>query len=106
MSNLITSNARAYVNWGRWVADCPIGCGAALKLNAHQETFLCPECRALSVIEWPSDPDGIWDALSSRPMPKTRNWFPSGHELALRARCPHGQTVAELREETVEHVGG
>jgi hypothetical protein len=106
MSVLITNKARAYVNWGRWIADCPIDCGGALALSPGQDMFHCPECKTLSNIEWPGNPDDIWNALAERPAPKTRNWFPSGHVLALRANCPHGQTPAQLREETAENSGG
>lgn len=103
--NIITNRARAYVNWGRWIADCPIECGGALKLNPGEAIFACPECRAISEVEWPSNAQEIWDELETRPIPKTRNWFPSGHALALRAGVPHGQSVQELRDETREQGG-
>lgn len=106
MTTVITMRARAYVNWGRWVADCPIQCGGALSLQPAQGTFHCPECKTLSDVEWPANPDEIWEVLSARPVPKFRNWFPSGHMLALRAGCPNGQTVQELRDETAENQGG
>lgn len=100
------AQARAYVNFGRWVADCPQDCGAALKLDPGQTMFPCPECHSISEVEWPADPDAIWEALEKRPAPKNRNWFPEGHELAIRARLPHGQTAAQLDAETAEHLGG
>lgn len=107
MTALITpAKARAYVNFGRWVADCPIECGCALELRPGQLTFACVECKTITLLEWPDDPDGIWEALLERPAPKTRNWFPEGHELALRSGSPHGQTVQELRDETHDHVRG
>lgn len=101
---LLTNKARAYCNWGRWIADCPADCGGALALEPGQAVFHCPECHQLSETEWPKDPDGIWEALSERPVPNTRNWFPEGHTLALRAGCPHGQTVAQLNDETEENM--
>lgn len=104
MSTLLTNKARAYVNWGRWIADCPIDCGGALSLEPGQATFACPECHSLSQIDWPADADEIWEALKERPAPKFRNWFPAGHTLALRANCPHGQTPKQLREETAERT--
>jgi hypothetical protein len=100
---LITNRARAYVNWGRWVADCPTGCGGALQLNPGMATFACVECKAISEIEWPPHADDIMSALEERPAPKNRNWFPSGHSLALRSNSPHGQTVKELYDETREN---
>ncbi len=103
---IVTSNARAYVNFGRWIADCPLGCGGAQQLEPNQTSFFCSPpagCGHMSTVEWPSSPDSIWDALMERPMPKTRNWFPEDHELAIRANCPHGQTAKQLREEASEN---
>jgi hypothetical protein len=100
---ILSGMARAYVNWGRWIADCPIGCGGALKLEPSQTAFACPECRTISQIDWPRDADEIWHELEKRVIPKTRNWFPEDHELALRAHVPHGQTVTQLRDECAEH---
>ncbi len=105
---LVTSKARAYVNFGRWIADCPLGCGGAQQLEANQSSFFCNPpsgCGHITTVEWPQDPQGIWDALVERQMPKTRNWFPKDHELALRANCAHGQSVTELRAETSENEG-
>jgi hypothetical protein len=103
MTLIKPAQARAYVNHGRWVADCPTGCGSALQLDPGQETFACVECHTISSVDWPKDPDGIWDALSERPLKHNRNWFPKDHELALRAGKPHGQTVKQLRQETADH---
>ena len=97
--------ARAYINFSRWVVDCPTECGGAIALDHGQTLFRCTECLTVSPVEWPGNAQEIWDALMERPVPRTRNWFPTGHTLALRAGCPHGQSVAELREETAEHVG-
>lgn len=97
--------ARAYVNFGRWIADCPHNCGSALQLKSGQGVYQCVECGVLSEVEWPANPDEIWSALEERRAPKNRNWFPSGHVLALKAGAPHGQTVTELREETAEFGG-
>lgn len=100
------AQARAYVNQGRWVADCPQLCGGALALAPAQTAFPCPECRAITAVEWPDDVDAIWEALAKRPVPNTRNWFPPDHHLAVRAGCPHGQSVKDLDGETYEHLGG
>ena len=106
MTRIITCMARAYVNYGRWVADCPVECGCALELKPRQMTFACVECHTVTQVEWPDNPDEIWEALSERPAPRTRNWYPKDHDLALRANLPHGQTVQDLRDETVAHMGG
>lgn len=103
--SLITNRARAYVNHGRWVADCPIGCGCALELQPGQMLFPCPECKTISETDWPENADEIWDALQKRIMPRTRNWYPSGHEVALRGGIAHGQTVKELEDEAAEFTG-
>jgi hypothetical protein len=104
MATLVTSKARAYVNFGRWIADCPTSCGSAIQLQPGQAVFQCVECYFMTSVEWPNDPDGIWEALGKRPANKHRNWFPSGHELALRSNSPHGQTVKDLEEETLAHM--
>lgn len=103
---VITGQARAYVNFSRWIADCPLDCGNAVALQPNQTSFYCTPpggCGHISSVEWPSNADEIWQALMKRPMPKTRNWFPEGHNLALRSGCPHGQTISELNEETKEN---
>lgn len=106
MATLLANYARAYINYGRWVADCPANCGSAMCLKNSDTIFQCPECHMISKVEWPDNPDEIWDVLSERPAPRYRNWFPSHHELALRSGCPHGQTIAELRQETQDNLGG
>lgn len=101
---LVTNKARAYVNFGRWIADCPTDCGSALQLQAQQGMFHCVECGHIAPVEWPEDADPITEELAKRPAPRNRNWFPKGHDLALRAGLPHGQSVKELQDETVEHT--
>lgn len=58
----------------------------------------------LADLEWPADADGIWQALLERPVPGTRNWYPTGHTEAVRMRLPHGQSVADLHAETREYT--
>lgn len=100
---LITNKARAYVNFGRWIADCPMDCGSALALQGGQGMFHCPECNYMAEVEWPNNADAIWQQLMHRPAKRNRNWFPSNHQLALRSGSPHGQSPAELAEETEEN---
>lgn len=94
----------AYVNHGRWVADCnrPY-CNNAMALDPHQIGFGCANCGMLADIVWPDNADDIWEALALRPVPQTRNWFPKDHRLAIIAGCPHGQTVKELLAEGRAH---
>lgn len=98
----LARNARAYINYGRWIADCPTGCKSAEQLEAHQSLFCCHECKAMAPVEWPPNPEELWEALADRPK-GNRNWFPADHELALAFGAPHGQTPTQLREETREH---
>lgn len=56
-------------------------------------------------IEWPAKADEIWSVLLERPVPSTRNWYPHGHVEATRLGLPHGQSIAELREETTLYMG-
>lgn len=99
-----TNMARAYVNHGRWVADCPTTCGSALDLDSGQSMYICAECHAMSVVDWPPNADEIWEALQERPFDRVRHWYPREHELAIRAQLPHGQTPEELRQEARDHM--
>ncbi len=102
MMSLQITYAQAYVNFGRWVADCPLECGNALLVEPGQGSFFCQPpggCGHIGTLVWDANYAEIWRALEERQMPKTRNWFPKDHPLALKAGCPSGQTVEELREE-------
>src|SRR5512134_438542 len=101
-SMLLTRRAYAYVNHGRWIADCPFpDCGNAEKLQPRQSTFYCTNCRFVGDVVWPGDADGIDAALSQRPVPQTRNWAPGGHRQAVSSGFPSGQSVADLWAENV-----
>lgn len=106
MGTLIAfGRARARINWGRWLADCPRSdCAGAEELTPRQAMFHCSSCGYLAEIDWPADPDGLWTVLLERPSPQTRNWYPAGHDEAMRAGLPHGQTPADLRDETRQHL--
>lgn len=102
---LIAMNmAFAYINFGRWVADCPTTCGGAWKLAPGQTTTHCTNCGNIAPVYWPHNADELWEVLLERPLPRTRNWYPGGHPLALASGSPHGQTPEELRQETIEHI--
>lgn len=101
---LLLNEARAYVNHGRWVTECPRDCGYAEGLDDGQFMLHCGECGHVCPVRWPDNAQEIWDELAKRPLPRTRNWFPSSHPLALQSHCPHGQTVEELRKESLEHA--
>jgi hypothetical protein len=115
-----TAPARAYVNHGRWVADCPRPyCGGAEQLHdterreacwvelhdqdqpGHERSvyFHCRNCDLITSVDWPADAARIRAALMERPVPQTRNWFPADHPLAVNSRSPHGQSVDDLAAE-------
>ncbi|WP_422744364.1 hypothetical protein ACN27B_08755 [Micromonospora sp. WMMD754] len=96
--------AQAYVNHGRWVADCgrPY-CGGAEQVTAGQAVLSCSNCRLVQPVAWPEDAAAIWAALAVRPVPQTRNWAPPGHRQAVACGVPGGQSVADLIDETREH---
>lgn len=82
--------AVAYVNHGRWVADCPTpGCGGAMLVLKGGE-FLCGTCFNAEIggeyrpIEWPADPDAIERLLVGRPLAVQMNWTP-GETLEVLA---------------------
>ena len=82
----------AYVNHGRWVADCDTPyCGEA-HLASPGDVFLCGNCGQQSPVTWPLDKTLIDAALSRRLVPGTRNWLP-------------GETVQDLIIENTEHEG-
>lgn len=113
--------ARAYVYGGEWVADCPRpgpepgrpGCANVEYLyrpaapNGPRviplDFYMCSHCGFQSVITWPRQKEAIMIALSVRPVPDNRNWYPQDHPVAVRFRLEHGQTVRELLEENEQH---
>lgn len=106
--------ARAYVYSGDWVADCPRdGCGnveflyTPSRMNGPRDQrrsfFLCSYCGAQAPVDWPHNEHEILAALTVRPLPGSRNWYPQDHPVAVNFRIPHGQTVQDLRDENAEH---
>jgi len=96
------ANALVYINWGRMVADC--WCGDAREVELGQKTMTCcvgDGCPGhLNALVWSGNMAAILAALSERISAKRRNWFPTGHPLAVAGGFPHGQTPDELRAET------
>lgn len=68
----------AYVNHGRWVADCP--CGGA-ELVTETRPLLCGSCGMVRRVVWPPDAEDIENLLAVRVDEKTQNWNP-GETLA------------------------
>lgn len=96
--------ARARVNHGRWIADCPRqGCANAEALEPKQMDYACSNCMLVAKVEWPRNPDGISEALGRRPIPQNQNWYPKGHPEAVALGIAHGETVKQLLAENAEH---
>lgn len=84
--------AVAYVNRGRWVADCPFGrCGSAQVVSPADPRYFCPTCLnansgAFAPVVFPPAKKlaAIELALSKRPDPANRNWWP--HESVRQLR--------------------
>lgn len=105
---LLVTRARAYVYAGDWVADCPRGCGNVEPLfdrhgGTRKPQFFCSYCKMIAPIEWANDEEQIMEVLGKRPIPHNRNWYPAGHEGAIKLRLEHGQSIEDLREENIAH---
>lgn len=93
------AEALAYLNWGRWVAECSApDCHDARQLTPGDTSMRCVRGH-VTTIQWPGNESAIDAAVANRPE-QNRNWFPEGHPLAAVAGFPAGQTVEELHEET------
>ena len=84
----------AYVNEGRWIAECPDCRGAQLAARDDRR-FLCNECGNVSIdgkwrpVIWPEDVEAIEAALEPRDKGNA-HWLP-------------GETAAHLRAENKAH---
>jgi hypothetical protein len=78
---------KAYVNHGRWVADCP--CGGGIACGPDSPDAVCYDCRTERNISFPSASRiaTATELLSARPL-KHQNWRPD-----------QGESVTELRAE-------
>lgn len=106
--------ARAYVYSGDWVADCPRpGCANVEHLYRPSRRggprdlalgyFHCSYCGMQADITWPDNRLDILAVLARRPLPDTRNWYPTDHPVAVKFRLPHGQSVRDLEDENAAH---
>jgi hypothetical protein len=77
----------AYINHGRWVADCP--CGGA-ELVAEDRLMVCGSCAARSEVIFPPNVTVLESALAAR-LKKNKNWKPT-------------ETVADLLAENKERM--
>lgn len=91
----------AFLDWGRWVADCPECLDAQLVYEGtvRRDRATCTNGHAFD-IEMP-DPDverEIVAALAGRSEAE-RMWYPEDHARAREAGLPVGQSPDELRAE-------
>jgi hypothetical protein len=64
--------AHAHVDDGRWIADCPWGCGAAFNLPPSADWMWCTECAGgglglTAALVWPDNMDKLTTNLESLP---------------------------------------
>jgi len=96
----------AYFNHGRWVAECPTGCGDARALYPEGSATpvyvqRCAEGHEFRIDAPPDDVRArIEAALADRPE-RYRDWLPRGHPWAAQG-FPVGQTPEDLIAENGE----
>lgn len=90
-----------FLNWGRWVVQCPSNdCVAAEKLDAGATAVVCrctdqqvcahgPHCSTIIEPVWPANPDVIEATVAARRI-EHRNWLP-------------GETLDDLLAENAAH---
>jgi len=76
----------AYVNHGRWVADCP-ECGGGVGAWPANLEGACLDCGHVYGVTFPAGCDRAEEILRSRP-PQNRHWRPD-----------HGETLTDLATE-------
>jgi hypothetical protein len=81
---------RAYVNHGRWLADCV--CGAGVAVDPAWDRAYCYDCLRIFRVTWPPDRKLAWieTILAARPLAQHQNWWPT-------------ESVAQLARENGEH---
>ena len=68
---LTTTPLVAYLNWGRWVADCP--CNSGLLIGNGSGVYRCRDCGERSQVRMPVEWQEAERLCRNRP-PKHRNW--------------------------------
>lgn len=76
--------ARAYINHGRWVVECPVCGGGELALE-KLEVCGIPTCGTQFEVVYPEAPERVAAerVLMAREDPDTRNWRPDRGEQVL-----------------------
>ena len=87
-----TESIKAFINNGRWVAECPMGDGCAFVVSKSDPYLIClfgPH--GPYKIVFPANAEAIEAVLLLRPKPGNRNWTT--------------ENVSVLRRENSEHEG-
>ena len=93
---LPANSIMAYINEGRWIAECPAGDGMAFCASFREPLFWCPLCgNAANGGQWlnvafPPQKAAIERLLLLRPAVQNRNWV-------------WPETVAGLARENLDH---
>ena len=99
-------HAFAYVNHGRWVVECPEGCGNAKLLSREVRFYICTsgECKSEGwyVVVLPHDREAVERELLRRPADKpdrarTRNWNVGEEVDGSNGKYLELETIALLR---------
>jgi len=86
----------AFINEGRWIAECPTGDGNAFVVSRNSDLFWCGICGNRTTagswirVRFPPGKAAIERLLMHRPDERNRNWLP-------------GETVANLARENRAH---
>lgn len=102
------TRAMAYLNYGRWVVDCPAAsCTDARAVHSPAGTRrtndVCARGHDIEIVM----PDPQLEAqinatLATRAEDADKAWYPKGHPRALLTGQPSGQTIAELAAENAK----
>ncbi|MFI6296700.1 hypothetical protein ACIBEJ_34280 [Nonomuraea sp. NPDC050790] len=87
------TQAFARVDDGRWIADCPWGCGSAFNLPEGTDTFWCTECAGggwglTAELIWPSGIAKLTRNLES--LPVALQYWPC---IGCRPRLAQGKGI-------------
>jgi hypothetical protein len=107
--------AQAYLNYGRWVAECPTpGCHDAravfpehpvtgIPSATPNATDVCANGHPFAIEMPPQELAAqISGVVDERPDEQDRAWYPPGHPAGLRFNKPTGQSIDDLLAENQE----
>jgi hypothetical protein len=106
--------ALAYLNHGRWVADCPEpGCtDARLVYEVHPKTGVptgrkltedvCANGHRFELVMPPAEFEAQVTAAVAERVDADKGWYPRGHQRAMLAGLPTGQSIDDLVRENHE----